>query len=117
MICTEVDGMKRALVKILFPALILVFWMLVCYLICNEREHFDFMLFWILAGFPYGIRKMCVFLVPRNYGITDSIAILAFNGIVGGLIGGFVVLLRMVQILMETIKLVIGCFWTQCPKV
>ena len=76
MICTEVAGMKRILVKI------------------------------VLVGCPYGIRKMCMILIPKNFGIAGSIGILALNCIVGGLIGGVVVILRMVMVLMEIIKII-----------
>ena len=44
---------------------------------------------------------MCMILIPKNFGIAGSIGILALNCIVGGLIGGVVVILRMVMVLME----------------
>ena len=67
---------------------------------------FDFFLYWVLVGCPYGIRKMCMILRPKNFGIAGSIGILALNCIVGGLIGGVVVILRMVMVLMEIIKII-----------
>jgi|MGYP000619909175 hypothetical protein len=45
-------------------------------------------------------------LIPKNFGIAGSIGILALNCIVGGLIGGVVVILRMVMVLMEIIKII-----------
>lgn len=42
----------------------------------------------------------------KNFGIAGSIGILALNCIVGGLIGGVVVILRMVMVLMEIIKII-----------
>ena len=104
MICTEVAGMKRILVKIVFPVSLLAVWMITCYPICRKAEGFDFFLYWVLVGCPYGIRKMCMILIPKNFGIAGSIGILALNCIVGGLIGGVVVILRMVMGLMEIIK-------------
>jgi len=49
---------------------------------------------------------MCMILIPKNFGIAGSIGILALNCIVGGLIGGVVVILRMVMVLMEIIKII-----------
>ena len=106
MICTEVAGMKRILVKIVLPVSLLAVWMITCYPICRKAEGFDFFLYWVLVGCPYGIRKMCMILIPKNFGIAGSIGILALNCIVGGLIGGVVVILRMVMVLMEIIKII-----------
>ena len=102
MICTEVAGMKRILVKIVLPVSLLAVWMITCYPICRKAEGFDL----VLVGCPYGIRKMCMILIPKNFGIAGSIGILALNCIVGGLIGGVVVILRMVMVLMEIIKII-----------
>ena len=96
MICTEVAGMKKALFKIIIPVCVLVLWMITCYPVCNKEDGFDYFLYWILVGCPYGIRKMCMFLVPKNFGIAGSMGILALNCIVGGLIGGIIVLVRII---------------------
>ena len=71
--------MKKALFKIILPVCVLVLWMITCYQVCNKAEGFDYFLYWILVGCPYGIRKMCMFLVPKNFGIAGSMGILALN--------------------------------------
>ena len=109
--------MKKALFKIIIPLIVLGVWALTCYLVCNKAGGFDYFLYWILVGCPYGIRKMCMFLVPKNFGIAGSMGILALNCIVGGLIGGIIVLVRIIVIFTEIIKVIAGHFWTQCPKV
>ena len=58
-----------------------------------------------------------MFLVPKNFGIAGSMGILALNCIVGGLIGGIIVFVRIIVIFTEIIKVIAGHFWTQCPKV
>ena len=68
MICMGEVGMKRALFKIIVPVLILGLWILMCYQVCQQENGFDYFLFWIMVGFPYGIRKMCMFLIPKNFG-------------------------------------------------
>lgn len=79
MICMEVAGMKRVLFKIVLPVFLLTVWMITCYPICCRAEKFDFFLYWILVGCLYGIRKMCVFLVPQNFGIAGSMGILVLK--------------------------------------
>lgn len=84
--------MKRILFKTVLPALAISLWLLTCYPVCQKAEGFDFFLYWVLAGFPFGIRKMCLILIPKNFGIAVSMGVLALNGIIGGLIGGFVLI-------------------------
>lgn len=108
MICMGEDGMKRVLFKMIVSVLILVLWILMCYPVCQQENGFDYFLFWIMVGFPYGIRKMCMFLIPKNFGIAGSIGVLAFNGVIGGLIGGIIVIARMIAVFVEIIKIIAG---------
>lgn len=117
MICTEEDGMKKIVTDIIIPVAVLVVWMIVCYPVCDKAERFDYFLYWIMVGCPYGIRKMCMFLIPKNFGIAGSMGVLALNCIIGGLIGGIIVIVRMIGIFGEIIKILAGHFWTRCPKV
>ena len=82
--------MKRVLFKVIVPAVIIAVWMLTCYPVCNKAEGFDWFLYWIIAGCPFGICRMCLWLIPKNFGISGSIGVLALNCIIGGLIGGVV---------------------------
>lgn len=116
MICMEEDGMKKVLFEIVVPAVVLVLWMITCYPVCCKAEGFDYFLYWILVGCPYGIRKMCLYLIPKNFGIAGSMGVFAFNCIIGGLIGGIIVIMRIAKIFTEIIKVIGGHFWTQCPK-
>lgn len=109
--------MKKALFKIIIPLCVLGLWMITCYPVCNKADGFDYFFYWILVGCPYGIRKMCMFLVPKNFGIAGSMGILALNCIVGGLIGGIIVLVRIIVIITEIIKVIAGDFRTpRCPE-
>ena len=109
--------MKKVLFKIIVLLVVLGVWALTSYPVCNKAGGLDYFLYWILVGCPYGIRKMCMFLVPKNFGIAGSMGILALNCIIGGLIGGIIVLVRIIVIFTEIIKILVGHFWKQCPKV
>lgn len=90
--------MNRILFKAALPALAISLWLLTCYPVCQKAEGFDFFLYWVLTGFPFGIRKMCLVLIPKNFEIAGSMGVLALNGIIGGLIGGFVLIGKIVGI-------------------
>ena len=116
MICMEEVGMKRVLFNIVIPLSVMVLWMITCYPVCNKAEGFDYFLYWIMVGCPYGIRKMCMFLIPRSFGIAGSMGVLALNCIVGGLIGGIVLIIRVIKIFAEILSVITGHFWTSCPE-
>lgn len=108
MTCMEVDGVKRVLFKIVFPAILIALWLTVCYPVCKKAEGFDWFLFWIMAGCPFGIRRMCMWLVPVNFDIGGSIGVLALNCIIGGLIGGVVLIVKIISIPVEIVKIATG---------
>lgn len=59
----------------------------------------------------------CDILIPKNFGISGSIGVLALNCIIGGLIGGAVLIFKIIGIAGELISIVTGHFWTKSPKV
>ena len=80
--------MKRVLFKLIVPAVFIAVWMLTYYPVCKKAEGFDWFLYWIIARCPFGIRRMCLWLIPKNFGIAG-----------------------------ELISIVTGHFWTKSPKV
>ena len=59
---------------------------------------------------------MSMFLVPKNFGIAGSIGILALDCIIGGLIGGMIVIIRIINTVMKIIKLISGTFGHNVQK-
>jgi len=99
---------KRVLFKIIIPVFLIVVWMITCYSVCNKAEGFDLFLYWIMVGFPFGIHRMCLWLVPRNFGISGSIGVFALNCIIGGLIGGVVLIVKIIKIITEIFRMILG---------
>ena len=77
---------------------------------CLKEDGFDFFQFWILTGFLFGVRKMNLILLPKNFGIGESIGILILNLILGGIIGGVVLCFMIVKIFMELILVLLETF-------
>ena len=60
----------------------------------------------IMVGFPFGIQKMLVLLIPRNFGIAGSIGVLALDAIIGGMIGVIVLAIKIIAIIREVINII-----------
>ena len=64
----------------------------------------DYFLMWLCVGFPFGIRRMCLWLVPFGYGISGTVGIFALNIIIGGLIGGLALIVGLLLGIIHTIR-------------
>ena len=106
MICMEVDGMKRVLFKVILPLAFIVVWLNMCYWICLGENGVNWVPFWIMSGFPFGIQKMLVLLIPRNLGIAGSIGVLALDAVIGGMIGVIVLAIKIIAIIREVINII-----------
>lgn len=60
------------------------------YPVCTTNGQCDYFLLWILVGWPFGIGKMFIWLIPKNFGLAGSMGVFALNIIIGGLIGGVI---------------------------
>ena len=67
----------------------------------------DYFLMWLCVGFPFGIRRMCLWLVPFGYGISGTVGIFALNIIIGGLIGGLALIVGLLLGIIHTIREII----------
>ena len=67
----------------------------------------DFFLLWLGVGFPFGIRRMCLWLIPFGYGISGTVGLFALNIILGGLIGGLALIIGVLFGIIHTIQEII----------
>lgn len=63
--------------------------------VCMRNGELDLLWLWILCGLPFGLHRMFVWIVPSGGSLGGSIALLAMNFIIGGIIGGFVLAWRL----------------------
>ena len=116
MICMEGDFMKRMICNVIMPGMLIGLIVLVCYPVCMKEDGFDFFQFWILTGFLFGVRKMNLILLPKNFGIGESMGIFVLNIILGGIIGGVVLCFLIVKIFMELILVLLETFGQKVQK-
>ena len=80
-------------------------WTVIFYPFCVEAGTCDYLKLWILVGIPFGIRKMQIWIVPRNRDVGSTIAMLAFQMLIGGMIGGVVLVWKLFLLLVFMVLL------------
>ena len=100
--------MKSIITKTILPLIAIGLWLTVCIPIANRPEGFNYLLFWIIAGSPFGIKFMCLKLIPKGYGITGTVGVFALNAIIGGLIGGAMLMTAIIKIFVNIVKMLSG---------
>ena len=63
----------------------------------------DYFLMWLCVGFPFGIRRMSLWLIPSGFGISGTVGVFALNIILGGLIGGLALIIGLLLGVIHTI--------------
>ena len=61
-----------------------------------KNGELDYVWLWILCGLPFGLHRMCLWIVPGGGSLGGGIALFALNFIIGGVIGGFVLAWRLI---------------------
>ena len=67
----------------------------------------DYFLMWICVGLPFGIRRMCFWLVPSAYCISGAGCIFVLNLIIGGLSGVLAFFIGLLLGVIHTIREII----------
>ena len=93
--------------EILIPLIAIAVVLCIAYPICHKAEGMDYFLLWLIVGFPFGIRRMMLWLIPHNYGISGSIGIIGLDCIIGGIIGGFVVIYMIGRSIVALVRIII----------
>lgn len=79
---------------------------------CIANGECDYLKLWFLSGIPFGIQRMYLWIIPKNYDIGGSMGIIAINLLVGGVIGGLVLVWRLAVAVIYLGKAVIlGTAW------
>ncbi len=107
----EIRDIMTVIIKDIFlPVICVALMCCIAYPICNKTDGFDFFRFWIIVGFPFGIRRMFLWLIPHGYGISGTMGIVGLNCIVGGIIGGFVIMALVIKGAFSLIRIIVCVF-------
>lgn len=89
--------MGNVMKKSILPMAFLVFWLFIMKSLYMVNGQPDFWRMWLLVGFPFGIRKMCLWLIPSRYDLGAAIGIMVLNILIGCLIGGFIAIVIIIR--------------------
>lgn len=93
---TRGDIIRQFLMKSLLPATAVLLLVCIFKSACTQNGTLDYVRLWILCGLPFGLHRMCLWIIPGSRSFGGSIAIFVFNFIIGGIIGGFVLAWRLI---------------------
>lgn len=63
---------------------------------CMKDGTLDYVWLWILCGLPFGIHRMRLWVMSGGSSFGGGIAVFALSFILGGVIGGFVLIWRLI---------------------
>ena len=63
---------------------------------CMKDGTLDYVWLWILCGLPFGIHRMRLWVMPGGNSFGGGITVFALSFILGGVIGGFVLVWRLI---------------------
>lgn len=99
--------MKTFLKEVLLPLLLVICLAVFLKPIYMADGECDYFLLWLCVGLPFGLRRMCLWLVPFGYGIAGTVGVFALNLIIGGLIGGLALIIGLMLGVVHTFQEII----------
>lgn len=77
---------REILTKVIMPVGMILLLAVIFRPFCMIQEKLDWRLLVLLMGIPFGVHKMCLWLVPSGMGISGTVGMVAFNLLIGGVI-------------------------------
>ncbi len=87
---TRTEAMKDFFAKTVLPVLGATALFFSFKSACMKNGSLDYVWLWILCGLPFGLHRMCLWLIPGGRSFGGGIATFALIFVLGGIIGGFV---------------------------
>ena len=92
---TRGEAIRQFLVKSILPVTYTLLLVCIFKSACMNNGTLDYVWLWILCGLPFGMHRMCLWIIPGDRSFGGSVATFAFNFIIGGVIGGVVLVWRL----------------------
>ena len=92
---TRGKAIKQFLWKSILPVAATMLLVCIFKSACMKEGTLDYVWLWILCGLPFGLHRMFLWIIPGGRSFGGGIAVAAFGFVVGGVIGGFVLVWRL----------------------
>ena len=76
--------------------------------LCMENGECDYLKLWLFMGVPFGICRIFFWIIPKGYDIGGTVGILFINVLVGGVIGGIVLVWRLMVAAVYLVKTIVA---------
>ena len=93
---TRSEAVKAFFVKSVLPVAAALLLYCIFKSACMKGGELDYVWLWILCGLPFGLHRMCLWIVLGGGSLGGGIALFALNFIIGGVIGGFILAWRLI---------------------
>ena len=93
---TRGNAIRDFFIKSILPVAIALLLVCIFKSACMRDGTLDYVRLWILCGLPFGIHRIRLWVMPGGSSFGGGIAIFALSFILGGVIGGFVLVWRLV---------------------
>ena len=93
---TRSEAIKAFFFKSVLPVTVALILNCIFKSACVKNGEIDYVWLWILCGLPFGLHRMCLWIVPGGGSLGGGIALFALNFIIGGVIGGFILAWRLI---------------------
>ena len=93
---TRGNAIRDFFIKSILPVAIALLLVCIFKSACMKDGTLDYVWLWILCGLPFGIHRMRLWVIPGGSSFGGGIAIFALSFILGGVIGGFILVWRLI---------------------
>ena len=111
---TRSEAIKAFFFKSVLPVTVALILYCIFKSACMKNGELDYVWLWILCGLPFGLHRMCLWIVPGGGSLGGGIALFTLNFIIGGVIGGFILAWRLIvavwYVPLTVYRLIVGCF-------
>ena len=93
---TRSEAIKALFFKSVLPVTVALILYCIFKSACMKNGELDYVWLWILCGLPFGIWRLRLWIIPGGGSLGSGIALFALNFILAGIIGGFVLVWRLI---------------------
>ena len=112
---TRSEAVKSFIIKSVLPVAAALLLYCIFKSACMKGGELDYVWLWILCGLPFGLHRMCLWIVPGGAPLGGGITLFTLNFIISGVIGGFVLIWRLI-VAAWYVPRYRCCEWQRCYK-